>query len=98
MMVWLIYLINFFAWLIAAAVIGGGTGMVAFGIMYFIIGYPLSLIVLQFSDNYAISYLDRFKHPPFTIWYRKMVWSNGIATAIIWGGLGLIALIYAFLE
>jgi hypothetical protein len=70
--------------LTAAIVIGWGSGIFEFGAFYFIVGYPLSLIMLQFSDNYAISYLDRIKYSNFTIWYRKMIWSNGVATAIIW--------------
>jgi len=97
-MVWLIYIINFFIWLITATVIGVGSEVIALGVIYFIIGYPLSLLLLRFSDNYAISYLDRFKNPPFTVWYRKMIWSNGVATALIWGLGFLILLLFQMLD
>jgi hypothetical protein len=93
-MVGLIYIINFFLWVLAALVIGGGSGSEALGWIYFILGYPLSLILLRYSDNYTVSYLDRLKHPPFTLWYRKLIWSNGVATGIIWGALLLFLLSY----
>ena len=84
-MIWLIYIINIFLWGIAAVVLAIGMESPIFGIFYFVVGYPLSLIVLKFNDNFAVSYLDKFKYPLFTIWRRKLLWSNGIASAIIWG-------------
>lgn len=83
-MIWLIYIINIFLWGIAGVVLAIGLESVLFGVMYFGVGYPLSLILLKYSDSYAISYLDKFKNPPFTIWKRKLFWSNGIASGIIW--------------
>jgi hypothetical protein len=83
---------------IGLVVIAIGMESPAFGIFYFVAGYPLSLIVLKFSDNYAVSYFDKFKYPPFTIWKRKLLWSNGIASGIIWGGIFVLALIFKLYE
>jgi hypothetical protein len=92
-MIWLIYILNIFLWGIASIVLAVGIGSNLFGFLYFIIGYPLSLFILKFSDNYAVSYLDTLQHPPFTIWRRKLIWSNGIASAIIWAVILLLAFI-----
>lgn len=83
-MIWLIYIINFFLWGIAAKFLAVGLESLIFGVLYFLVGYPLSLVVLKFSDNYAVSYLDKFKNPPFTIWTRKLLWSNGVSLVAIW--------------
>ena len=82
-MIWLIYILNLFLWIIAGVVIGGSIGSILVGFLFFILGYIFSLIVLRYSDNYAVSELDRLKHPPFTIWIKKMVWSNGIAGVLV---------------
>jgi len=92
-MIWLIYIINIFLWAIAAVILAVGLESLLFGVFYFAVGYPLSLVALRFSDNYAVSYLDKFKYPPFTIWKRKLLWSNGVASVIIWVGIFILALI-----
>ena len=97
-MIWLIYIINIFLWGTAAAILAVGLESALFGVFYFGVGYPLSLVVLKFSDNYAVSYLDRFKYPPFTIWKRKLLWSNGVASGIIWAGIFVLALIFKLIE
>lgn len=83
-MIWLIYIINLFLWGIGAMFLAVGLESLIFGVLYFLVGYPLSLVVLKFSDNYAVSFFDKFKNPPFTIWIRKLMWSNGIALVAIW--------------
>ncbi len=93
-MIWLIYFINIFMWGIAAVVLASGLESFLFGVLYFAVGYPLSLVVLKVSDKYAVSYLDKFKYPPFTIWKRKLLWSNGVSSGIIWGGIFIWALIF----
>lgn len=97
-MIWLIYIINIFLWGIAAGILAGGLESALFGVFYFGVGYPLSLVVLKYSDNYAVSYLDRFKYPPFTIWKRKLLWSNGVASGIIWAGIFIFVLIFKLIE
>lgn len=92
-MILLIYIINVFLWGIAAIILANGLESVVFGVFYFIVGYPLSLIVLRYSDNYAVSYLDKLKHPPFTIWKRKLLWSNSISMGIIWGVIFILIII-----
>lgn len=83
-MKWLIYCINFALWFIASLILGSGLGSALFGIIYFVVGYPLSLIVLKFSDHFAVSFLDKLNYSLFSFWFKKLVWSNGVATAIIW--------------
>jgi len=97
-MIWLINFINICLWGIAAVVLTIGMESPIFGIFYFVVGWPLSLIVLKFSDNYAVSYLDKFKYPPFTIWKRKLLWSNGVASIIIWGGIFVMALVIKLIK
>ncbi|GGE15616.1 hypothetical protein [Psychroflexus salis] len=97
-MIWLIYVINIFLWGIAGVILAIGIESVLFGIIYFGVGYPLSLILLKYSDNYAVSYLDKFKYPPFTIWKRKLLWSNGVASGIVWGGIMIFTLIFKLNE
>jgi hypothetical protein len=92
-MIWLIYIINIFLWGIAAVILAAGSESLLFGVFYFVLGYPLSLVTLKFSDNFAVSYLDKLKYPPFTILKRKLIWSNGIASLIIWAGLSILAVI-----
>lgn len=94
-MLWLIYILNFFLWMIAYVVIGGGSGSVGIGFIYFILGYIFSLIALRFSDNFAVSELDRLKYPPFTVWIKKMVWSNGIAGVMVLVSLLVIAFLFS---
>jgi hypothetical protein len=93
-MIWLIYIINVFLWGFASIVLATGLESFAFGAFYFIFGYPLSLIMLKYSDNYAVSYLDTLKYTPFKIWTRKLLWSNSVAMGILWGIILLVALIY----
>jgi len=92
-MIWLIYIINIFLWGIAAIVLAIGLDFFLFGLLYFVVGYPLSIYLLRYSDNYAVSFLDKLKYPPFTIWFRRLIWSNGIAMSIIWGLIFFIAII-----
>lgn len=92
-MIWLIYIINIFLWGIAAIVLAIGLESSLFGVFYFVFGYILSLVALRYSDNYAVSYLDKFKYPPFTVWKRKLLWSNGIAMSVVWAIVFLIAII-----
>jgi hypothetical protein len=92
-MIWLIYIINIFLWVIAAVILAAGSESLVFGVFYFMVGYPLSLIILRYSDNYAVSYLDKLKYPPFTVLKRKLFWSNGLASLIIWTGVFLLAMI-----
>lgn len=92
-MIWLIYIINMLLWSIAGLVLMSALESAIFGTLYFIIGYPLSILLLKYSDDYAVSYLDKFKYPPFTIWKRKLLWSNGVATMIIWIGIVITALV-----
>lgn len=92
-MIWLIFVINIFLWGIAAGILPVGLESALFGVFYFVVGYPLSLIVLKYSDNYAVSYLDKFKYPPFTVWKRKLLWSNSVAVVIVWAFVFLIAII-----
>jgi hypothetical protein len=91
--IWLIYIINIFLWGLAALFLAAGIESLLFGVFYFMVGYPLSLIILKFSDNYAVSYLDKLKYSPFTVLKRKLIWSNGLASLIIWAGIFLIAVI-----
>lgn len=97
-MIWLIYIINIFLWGIAAGILAVGLESALFGVFYFGVGYPLSLVVLKYSDNYAVSYLDRFKYPPFNIWRRKLLWSNGVASGIIWIGIFILIIILKIKE
>lgn len=93
-MIWLIYILNFFLWIIAGVVIGGGVGSFLVGFFYFLLGYIFSLVVLRYSDNYAVSELDRLTHPPFKVWMKKMIWSNGIAGVLVLVVLFLIAFLF----
>jgi hypothetical protein len=97
-MIWLIYIINIVLWGIAAVILAVGLQSALFGVFYFGVGYPLSLVVLKYSGNYAVSYLDRLKYPPFTIWKRKLLWSNGVASCIIWVLIFILALIFKLIE
>jgi hypothetical protein len=80
----LLFIINFIVWILASFILIQGYGSLVFGILYFIIGFPLSLILIKISDNYAVSFLDKLDNPPFTVLIRKLVWSNGVATSILW--------------
>jgi hypothetical protein len=93
-MIWLIYILNFFLWLIAGVVIGSGFTSLGFGMIYFVLGYIFSLIVLKFSDNFAVSDLDRLANPPFSVWLKKMVWSNSIAGVLVLVFLVVISLFF----
>jgi hypothetical protein len=93
-MIWLIYIINVFLWGFAAIILSVGLESFTFGAFYFVVGYPLSLMMSKFSDNYSVSYLDTLKHTPFKIWTRKLLWSNSVAMGILWGIILLVAIIY----
>jgi hypothetical protein len=93
-MMWLIYIINFFLWAIAGIILGFAFESFLFGIVYFLIGYPLSLFVLKFSDNYAVSLFDRVNHSPFSVLKKKLLWSNNIAMIIFWAVFFLLAIIF----
>jgi hypothetical protein len=80
----LLFIINFIVWILASFILIQGYGSLVFGILYFIIGFPLSLILIKISDNYAVSFFDKLNNPPFTVLIRKLVWSNGVATSILW--------------
>lgn len=97
-MILLIYIINVFLWGIAAGILAVGLESVLFGFFYFGVGYPLSLVALKYSDNYAVSYLDKLKYPPFTIWKRRLLWSNGVASGIIWLGIFILAVFFKLNE
>ena len=97
-MIWLIYIINIFLWGIAAGILAVGLESALIGFFYFGLGYPFSFVALKFSNNYAASYLDKLKYPPFTIWKRKLLWSNGVASGIIWVGIFILAIILKIKE
>jgi hypothetical protein len=93
-MIWLIYILNFFLWLIAGVVIGVGFSSLGLGLIYCVLGYIFSLIVLRFSDNFAVSELDRLANPPFSVWIKRMVWSNSIAGVLVLVFLVVISLFF----
>lgn len=92
----IISIINIFLWAFASFVIAlgmGGESGILLGIIYFVIGYPISIASLFVSEYFSISYFDKFMNPPATIWYRKLAWSNGVGTAVTWGLLFIIGLL-----
>ena len=80
----LIIIINLVVWIIASGVLISGYGSALFGLLYFLVGFPLSLILLKMSDNYAVSFFDKLDNAPFNLLIKKLIWSNGVATAILW--------------
>ena len=83
-MIWLIYILNFFIWIAIGIIMGAGFESALFGVIYFIVGLILSFIFFKYSDNYAVSILDKFENPPFSVLIKKLAWSNGAAHAVIW--------------
>lgn len=90
----LLIIINILLWLTASVILAVSLESVVFGVLYFFIGFPLSLVLIRLSDDYAISFLDRLSHPPFSVWLKKLLWSNGVATVILW--VGIIIITYVF--
>jgi hypothetical protein len=77
---------------VIGVVIGVGFSSLGLGLIYCVLGYIFSLIVLRFSDNFAVSELDRFANPPFSVMLKKIVWSNSIAGVLVLVFLVLISL------
>ena len=83
-MYWLIAVINIFSWGIASLILAVGSESMTFGIYYFLVGYPLSLVFLRLSDKHGISKLDKFTSTTMSLWKKRLIWSNGYATAFLW--------------
>ena len=92
-MFWLIAFLNIVLWGFASLVLFIATDSLTFGVFYFIVGYPLSILFLKLSDKHSISRLEKFKYATMPIWRKKLIWSNSYATASV---AIIILIIYCF--
>lgn len=72
--------VNIVLWLIASIVMGAGGGP-AFGVYWFVVGFPVSLFARRYTSYFVHSHSDRFFYTKWELLKAQLAWCNGVAVA-----------------